>query len=754
MKKMPILIYSVAIALILVSCDSGGNKALSLPSSAVAYTLSVVRNLEDGGSIFVNTSTTANPGPSTRNAGAVITVRALPASGYTFQNWQATSGNFPLPTFVGGSVTTEAVTFRMNGNVFMRANFKQNGSGPVINPPEGNNYTLNISRDPAVGGNVRINDVNINPAETLFFGAGATVNLTAMAINGYTFQNWSVTGGSVEDENSANTTITLNSNAIVTANFHQPPTYTLNVNINPDHGGAISRDPDKANYNPGETVTITAIAYGGWNFQNWTGANVAGANSASATITMNSNANVTANYQSTGNGGGNGGGSVTTYPFPNPLPHYNNGVTMTAGGKNIELISVKVNHNHISPKGAGDAWPQNGRSEIPVAMFDVNGSVSITVDVPNSSGALVRPRSHNISPSVSGNRISFNIPGPGQYSVEWNNTPETPYNALLIFANPVENFSGRTLGPGEHGGQTVNGGETLVLEAGAVVRGRIFMNSNSKLVGRGIIDGSNLLNWNLIGNNATLPIETYNGNNIEINGITIFDPNGWCVQVQESSNVRIKNLKIISSRANSDGISIQSSNDVHIEDSFIRSWDDSIVVKNYGSNSYGITAKNCILWTDLAQCMEIGYETNKGRRGGPTIQNVTFENITVLHAMHRPPISIHNGDNAAISNITFRNIVVENYQCGASLLGGPSDGLNYLIDFNNIAGGWTSVSARGSISNCRVENVIVLDGREPSARFYSLQGGSISNITIKDIYVNGSKRGQFGKVSSASINWQ
>ena len=101
---------------------------------------------------------------------------------------------------------------------------------------------------------------------------------------------------------------------------------------------------------------------------------------------------------------------------------------------------------------------------------------------------------------------------------------------------------------------------------------------------------------------------------------------------------------------------------MNVKECFIRSWDDSLVVKNYpkwsNKSEHGATRNirfnNIIIWTDLAQSMEIGYETI-----GEVLEDVIFDNITVLHNLHKPVISIHNANNANIKNIIFRNITVE-----------------------------------------------------------------------------------------------
>ena len=66
--------------------------------------------------------------------------------------------------------------------------------------------------------------------------------------------------------------------------------------------------------------------------------------------------------------------------------------------------------------------------------------------------------------------------------------------------------------------------------------------------------------------------------------------------------VTIDNLKIVGARANNDGISIQSSDNVKIKNSFIRTWDDGIVVKNYaaGRYSHDITAENNLATSTVA----------------------------------------------------------------------------------------------------------------------------------------------------------
>jgi hypothetical protein len=466
-----------------------------------------------------------------------------------------------------------------------------------------------------------------------------------------------------------------------------------------------------------------------------------------------------------GSGSGNGSGTVTAYPFPTGFDRYN-GITVIAGTNNVDVgvIAVKVNNTrqwsgdkdyiYRLETDRGGARNLNG-----LAMFDTTGATAMEVTLPNTNNVVIRPLAENIIHTVgSGNKISFTLPKPGQYVVEWDNGgkfTENPRNALMIFVSPDEApYTGtRSLGEGRHGSQTVNNGETLVLQPGAVVYGRVYLNSNAKVIGRGIITGKDLTNWPNQDPWATQAIETYRANGVEIRGVTSIDPDGWAVQLQDTENVIMDNFKIISSRQNSDGISIQSSRNVTVTNSFVRSWDDSLVVKVYtAQNTADLTFDNCVLWTDLAQSMEVGYETNKGKNkfeqdeynGDPKIERVKFKNITVLHAMHKAPISIHNGDNCKISGVEFTNITIENYQCGLG------DGWNYVIDFTNLKDGWVHNWSYGSI-DVLVDGVQVNGGKRPGSRFTGT-GGSI-NGTVKNVYYEGSKITNFNNGERSNITF-
>jgi len=156
------------------------------------------------------------------------------------------------------------------------------GAAPDIGAFEyasvGTTYTLSVS---GVHGTV-----TKTPNQSSY-SAGTTVTVQAIADDGYAFTNWS---GDLSGSTNP-TTITMNSNKSVTANFAAvaPTTYTLSVS---GVHGTVTKTPNQSSYNAGTTVTVQAIADDGYAFTNWSG-DLSGSTNPT-TITMNANKSITA----------------------------------------------------------------------------------------------------------------------------------------------------------------------------------------------------------------------------------------------------------------------------------------------------------------------------------------------------------------------------------------------------------------------------------------------------------------------------
>ena len=140
----------------------------------------------------------------------------------------------------------------------------------AVNPTEGG------TTNPAVGAHT--------------YAENTVVNVTATPALGYAFVNWT---GDVANANSAFTTVTMDADKTVTANFVSVPTYVLTTAVNPSGAGTISPSAGDHAYNPGTVVAVTAAPSSGFAFSSWGGAC---SGSGACSVTMTENKSVTANF--------------------------------------------------------------------------------------------------------------------------------------------------------------------------------------------------------------------------------------------------------------------------------------------------------------------------------------------------------------------------------------------------------------------------------------------------------------------------
>jgi hypothetical protein len=411
-------------------------------------------------------------------------------------------------------------------------------------------------------------------------------------------------------------------------------------------------------------------------------------------------------------------------------------------GYDSYVYDTNVNHNR---SWAADYMPLQSRT--PVTYFDFEGTAGIEVTVPNLNliSVKISPVAAGIEPvlDAAGHKVIFTLTEPGNYTLTFN---DSPARALHIFANPIEtevpSSSDENLiyiGPGEWNIEAIalEDNQTLYISGGAVVHGIVNAShcENVKVMGRGILDGSGYRTWG--GGTAYIPLQFDFCDNVEIRDIIALNPNAWVLNSLSSKNEIIDGVRIVSSRPNGDGITLQSCENILVQNCFVRSWDDSLVVKNYAGDSRNITFQNNQLWTDLAQSMEIGFETNKGSKENAVISNITFENITVLNNFHKPVISIHNADDAMVKDITFKNITVENAQMGS----GDGSEMAYLMDlYITQSPNWSTTKERGQIRSIMIDGVKVLSGRFTASRIKGYDAEHrIEDVTIRNLEILGEK---------------
>jgi hypothetical protein len=158
--------------------------------------------------------------------------------------------------------------------------------------PEITEYNLTLSS--TEGGSVTTPGVEIST-----YDEGEVVELVAEADEGYHFVNWTGDVSTVANVNSASTTITIQGNYEITANFEAIPPGKYSLTISSSTGGSVtSPGPGTFTYDEGTIANLVATPTSGYQFINWTGDidTVANISAASTTIAMNGYYTITANF--------------------------------------------------------------------------------------------------------------------------------------------------------------------------------------------------------------------------------------------------------------------------------------------------------------------------------------------------------------------------------------------------------------------------------------------------------------------------
>jgi hypothetical protein len=124
------------------------------------------------------------------------------------------------------------------------------------------------------------------------------VNLVATPASGYQFVNWTGSASTIPNVNAALTTITLNGNYSIKANFEEIPPIQYKLTISSTAGGSVTTPGQRTfTYDAGTVVSLVPTPASGYRFVNWTG-DVAtlSCECQSTTHTMNGNYSITANF--------------------------------------------------------------------------------------------------------------------------------------------------------------------------------------------------------------------------------------------------------------------------------------------------------------------------------------------------------------------------------------------------------------------------------------------------------------------------
>jgi len=213
--------------------------------------------------------------------GTVVDLVATPDAGYRFVGWTGGPG-----IIADASAATTTIT--MDRDCAIRANFAEIPETPQI--PQ---YDLTIS---STGGG----SVDIPGEGTFTYDAGRVLDLVAEADSGYRFVNWTGDVTAIENVNGALTTITMNDDYTIVANFAEIPRPRVTLTVSSTDGGSVTT-PGEATfpYDEGTVVDLKAEPEEGYRFIIWIGDvdEIADVTAASTTITMSEDYSITATFK-------------------------------------------------------------------------------------------------------------------------------------------------------------------------------------------------------------------------------------------------------------------------------------------------------------------------------------------------------------------------------------------------------------------------------------------------------------------------
>ena len=454
------------------------------------------------------------------------------------------------------------------------------------------------------------------------------------------------------------------------------------------------------------------------------------------------------------------------YSIPDLYENISDDFDVFANNEKIGVYSCRVSAYPLNQVWPGYQRPIEQTEKSSFVMLGSDDEMVMVVKAKKHfESVTVRPTAKNIKKIIKDETVELTFPGPGQYSIEFDNK----HNVLTVFINPEKEFDEKKqneiiyFGPGVHQLEDkikLENNQTVFIDEGAIVFGGIFAQGkkNISVIGYGILDCSKMQRASDIqslsaeeicaSKNAGNPIFFANCRNINIEGITIVDAAEWSVRFDGCENINVDNIKLIGMwRYNADGCDFCNCLNAIIKNSYLRNFDDCIVVKGLKFNGElpveNIIAENCVIWCDWGKALEIGAETC-----APYMRNICFNNCYIIHGTIIM-MDIAQGDRAKISDVKFEKIYVE-YSGEESI---PSiqthveekyqnEGKNFVPSLFRITAGvtmWSSDSYAGNIKNVSVTNInINADALiNPEIRISRSDNTTkIDNITIEDVYLN------------------
>lgn len=220
-----------------------------------------------------------------------------------------------------------------------------------------------------------------------------------------------------------------------------------------------------------------------------------------------------------------------------------------------------------------------------------------------------------------------------------------------------------------------------------------------------------------------------NCSGVTIDNIVFENSAHWTLKIENSEHVYVNRFIINNNRhiANADGIDILYSRHVLVENSFISTADDGIVIKNWSADKIvsDVHIRNCEVMS-CTNAFKIGTET----RG--LIRNILVEDCSFFMRDIFPGsfsgIAVESMDGSLVTDVTVRNIVMDRITCPVFIRLGNRN--RYADDTSDFS---------GSIDGVCIENIRATNAEIPTmitgVKNRNKGTNYVKNVVLKDFDV-------------------
>jgi hypothetical protein len=304
----------------------------------------------------------------------------------------------------------------------------------------------------------------------------------------------------------------------------------------------------------------------------------------------------------------------------------------------------------------------NGGHSFHHAGFEMEGSAKVTVRFPKGLPAAVEilPSRHKLPLKREGQTVGFDLDQTHKLVLKAEGLRPLFLFALPPEVNPPKPGDSKVhyfpAGVHEVGTFLPKSGETIYLEAGAVVKGILhaFEIENLVIRGRGLWDARGLTSKK----EKIHAMLFERSKNIRLEGIQLRSGDWWQANFLLSSDIEIEHLRLMSFGKNNDGIDVDGVTNLTARHCFIGCGDDgfgwhAIDAVTLGEPpSRNLLAEDCVIWNERA---------GNGIRLGASMETSVFENITfrdidVLHVNKGYAIMMDHSDWGHTRNVLFERL--------------------------------------------------------------------------------------------------